>query len=51
MGVGRNDRRALGGQPKETGLSPPRAQAQDPQLFRPRAHVAGIIPWRMQMPV
>lgn len=51
MGLGRNDGRSLGGQPKETGESPPWARAQDPQLFRPEAHIAGIIPWRMQMPV
>ena len=51
MGLGRNDGRALGGQPKETRESPPWARAQDPQLFRPEAHIAGIIPWRMQMPV
>lgn len=51
MGLGRNDGRALVGQPKETGESPPWARAQDPQLFRPGAHIAGIIPWRMQMPV
>lgn len=34
----------LGGQPKETGTSPPRA-AQDPGYWA-EAHVAGIIPWR-----
>lgn len=42
MGLGRNDGRSLGGQPKETGESPPWARAQDPQLFRPEAHIAGI---------
>lgn len=53
MGVGRSFKTALGEPPRKTGVQ--RAFSMGPKrgpgLLRPKTSLAGILPWKMLMPV